>query len=341
MNKDLRFGIVGCGLISKWHAESINLTENAKLIGVYDKNKDNALKFAEEFGCRVFQTYDDMLASDEVDAVCICTPSGLHTPLAIMATKNKKHIVLEKPMAITRKQADELIKAVEESNVKLAVISQMRFSPDIQKVKRAIESNDLGDLIMGNLYMQYYRSDEYYSSSEWRGTYAMDGGGALMNQGIHGVDILQYLMGDIRSVSALCKTMVRNIEVEDTACIAVEYENGAIGTIQATTSVVPGYPRKIEICGTKGTIVLEESRIIRWDVNGETLPADKVQPFEAVGHNDPQSIGIDKHQMQIEDFVKAVTEDRKPFVDVYEGRKAVDIILAAYESEKLNKRVKI
>ena len=341
MSKKYGFGIVGCGAISKWHVAAINEIENAELIGVFNTPKSFAEDFAKEHNCRVFDTYEKMLNCEDIDIVNICTPSGTHAPLAIEAANHKKNIIVEKPMAITKEQIEEVIAAVENNNVKLAVISQLRFNENIRKVKKAIENGELGDILIGDIYMKYYRSPEYYSSSNWRGTWAMDGGGALMNQGIHGVDIIQYLVGSVKSVSGICKTLARDIEVEDTASLVVEYENGAVGVIQGTTCVEPGYPRTIEITGTRGTVSLRETDIIKWDVDGKTLDLSANAEGNISGFRDPGAIAINSHLTQIQDMINALEEDRAPMVDVYEGKKPVEIILAAYESSKLRKQVEI
>lgn len=341
MKRKYGFGIVGCGLVSKLHVAAIEKIENAELIGVFNTPKSYAEDFAKKHNCRVFDTYEEMLNCEDIDIVNICTPSGTHAPLAVEAANHKKHVMVEKPMAITKQQMDELTAAVEQNNIKLAVISQFRFNENIQKVKKAIENGELGDIIIGDIYMKYYRSPEYYSSSDWRGTWAMDGGGALMNQGIHGIDILQYLVGPVKAVSGICKTLARDIEVEDTASLVVEYQNGAIGVIQGTTCVEPGYPRIIEITGTRGTISLSETEIIKWDVDGKSLDSSQASGNKYGGYRDPGALATDSHLPQIQDMLNAIEEDRAPMVDVYEGRKPVDIILAAYKSSELRKQVEI
>lgn len=339
MSENLGFGIIGAGMISRWHADSIKDIDGAFVAGVTDNNMENAEKFAKEYGCKVFSSVDEMLKSSEIDVVSICTPSGLHAEFAVKAAKNGKHFVVEKPMAITNEQIEDIKCACEENNVKGAVISQLRFTEAVQKAKKAIRDGRLGKIVLGDIYMKYFRSDEYYKSAGWRGTWAMDGGGALMNQGIHGIDILQYLVGPVKSVYANCKTLARDIEVEDTANIMVEYENGAIGVIQGTTSVSPGYPRLIEICGTKGSIALTEDAITRWDIEGEEIELDDASG--ATNFKDPSGFTNDNHKMQIADLVEAIKEDRKPIVDIYEGEKAVKIILSAYESSREERKVYI
>ena len=339
MSKVFGFGIIGCGVISKWHADSIEQIEDAKIIGAYDLRFESAEKFAKERGCISFKTLEEMLSSKDIDIVCICTPSGLHAPLAIKAANAGKHFIVEKPMAITKKQVLDMIDAVEKNKVKGAVISQLRFTKSIQRVRKAIQNGELGRIILGDVYMKYYRSPEYYASAGWRGTWEMDGGGALMNQGIHGIDVLQYLVGPVVSVSGVCKTLTRDIEVEDTANLIVEYASGAIGTIQGTTSVEPGYPRVIEISGTRGTIVLKEDVIIRWDVDGKELDEKDIPKGNQESFRNPAGFDIENHKRQIKDLIDAIKEKREPMVNVYEGKKPVDIILAAYESSKTGKKV--
>ncbi len=339
MSKIFGFGIIGCGVISKWHADSIEKIDDAKIIGAFDTRFESAKQFSEERGCIAFETLEEMLQREDIDIVCICTPSGLHAKLAIEAANAGKHFIVEKPMAITKKQVIDIIDAVEKNKVKGAVISQLRFTPSIQRAREAIRNGELGRIILGDVYMKYYRSPEYYASAGWRGTWEMDGGGALMNQGIHGIDVLQYLVGPVVSVSGVCKTLTRDIEVEDTANLIVEYASGAIGTIQGTTSVDPGYPRVIEISGTRGTIVIKEDVIIRWDVDGEQLSEDQIPKGNAKSFRDPAGFDIDNHRRQIKDLIGAIKENREPMVNVYEGKKPVDIILAAYESSRTGKKV--
>ncbi len=340
LNEKLGFAIIGCGMISKWHAESI-LDSDANLIGAWDKRQESALAFAEEYGCKVFSSAEEMLASDEVDIVCICVPSGLHAQYAIMVANAGKHFVVEKPMAITRQEITAITEACEKNGVKGCVISQLRFSPVIQAVKKAIDGGALGKILFVELSMKYYRSDEYFKASPWRGTHAMDGGGALMNQGIHGIDLVQFLAGPICSVQGLCKTLAHDIEVEDTASLTVEYENGAIGSIIGTTSVLPGYPRVLEISGTNGTIALTEDAITRWDVEGTPKPEVKADSAEIRSFNNPTALPTDNHKAQIRDMIEAVKNNRRPGSDVYEGRKAVEVILTAYEASKLGKKLPV
>ena len=336
MEKTVRFGIVGCGLISKFHARAIAAVPGAALAGAWDVRPEAAQAFAGEFGGSAFDTFERMLESGAVDAVSICTPSGLHGRQAIQALKAGKHVLVEKPMALSLEEADEAIGLAGRMGVKLSVVSQLRFSEGIAAAKRAIAENALGKLICGDIFMKYHRSPEYYLSGLWRGTKAMDGGGALMNQGIHGVDLLLYLCGPVRQVCALSRTLVHPIEVEDTICAVLEYESGALGLLQATTSVKPGFPRRMELSGDRGSLVIEEDRIQSASLeDGLSLPLGEARAYSA----DPGAIDCAGHARQVEDFVRAINTGGRPLVDGREGRRALELILSAYRSSELGKPV--
>lgn len=330
-----RFGIIGCGGIAGIHAQAIEAMESGRLEAVCDSIPERAKAFAESHGCRWHSAPEDLMADPNIDIVCICVPSGLHAKFAVLAANAKKHIVVEKPMAITEAQLDEVEQAVRDAGVKLAVISQLRFLESVQRLKAAIESGELGKIYFADCRMRYYRSQAYYDQGGWRGTWALDGGGALMNQGIHGIDLVQYIMGGVKSVYAQCRTMGRKIETEDAANLLVEYNCGAIGIIQGTTLANPGEPRTITISSEKGTVVLQEDTIVCWDVEGSCVQTGKT----GVGaHQDPMAIPFAFHQTQLEDLIEAIENDRRPFVDEKEGRKGVELILAAYRSEKTGQK---
>lgn len=333
MNKKVRFGIIGCGVIADFHANALlEIPNEAELVGVTDIVYDAAEKFSKRHGIKIFDTLDEMLSSKEIDVVNICTPSGYHAEVAIKAAKAKKHIIVEKPMAITKEQLDKTEKACKENNVILSSISQNRFSRGVSMAKKAIEEGLLGKIVCADVYMKYNRTQDYYNSGSWRGTKRIDGGGALMNQGIHGVDLIQYLAGPIKSVFAFSKTLVRKIEVEDTLSAVAEYQNGATGVIQATTSVFPGYPRKLEINGDKGSIALEENSITRWDIDNGKFEDIVLQPALMSSASTPTAISTDGHIRQFLDVIRAIKTKSAPLIDAKEGRKAVDIILAIYRS---------
>ncbi len=340
IEKKFGYGIIGCGTISKWHAEAAAATGKYDLIAVTDVRKESAERFAEQFHCMAVDSTEELLKRDDIEIISICTPSGFHATDAIKVANAGKHIIIEKPMAITYEQIDDILKACKDHNVKMQVISQMRFKENVLKAKEAIDSGKLGKLVIGDVSMKYFRSQEYYDAGGWRGTWKLDGGGALMNQGIHGIDTLQYLMGPVKSVFAHAKTLARNIEVEDTAVAVVEFANGAIGTITGTTSVYPGIPRKFEINGTKGSITLVEDTITLWDIEGETekiKEGDQERKLDSASN--PTNFGIEGHIMQLDDMAEALIHNRDPKVNQYEGKKPIEIILAIYESEKTGKKV--
>lgn len=330
------FGIIGCGMIAKTHIAAIADIADAKLVGVYDKNQTAGKKFAEDNNTIFFQSLDEMLLCEDIDILTICTPSGLHADLAIKALMAGKNVVVEKPMALTTDDCDRIIEAEKNSGKTCAVVSQLRFSDVANKIKSTIEQGKLGDIVEVGLHMKYHRDEEYYSSSNWKGTYAMDGGGALMNQGIHGIDLLINFLGMPESVYSFCRTKRHNIEVEDTAVAVLEYKNGPIGVIEATTSVNPGYPRQMEICGTKGSIILEENTIKSWDIDGETMDREALQTRS---FSDPSAISHKGHIQVFEDIIDAIKNNRKPLVNTLEGKKSVELISAIYKSSKEDKKI--
>lgn len=333
MERKIGFGIIGCGVIADFHANALfGLSEEAVLVGVADARLPAAERFAREKQVRAFASVEEMLACPEIDVVTICVPSGLHAELAIKAANAGKHIIVEKPMAITKEQLDAMEEACERNGVMLSSVAQSRFTSGVRKAKQAIEEGYLGKLVCADVYMKFNRSQEYYNTGGWRGTKAMDGGGALMNQGIHGVDLLLYLAGDVKSVYAVSKTLARQIEVEDTLSAVLEFKSGATGVIQATTSVYPGYPRRLELNGDKGTIVLEEGNLIRWDMEDTTLPAVTLKSNVRSSASAPTDFSADNHTKQFKDVIQALRGGTKPLVDLREGRRAVDLILAIYKS---------
>ena len=335
--RKVRFGIVGCGVISDWHARAISEIDDAVLVAVTDVRPMAAHQFADKYHVIACEDLEELLASN-IDAVCICTPSGLHAEQAIQAANAGKHIVLEKPIGITTPQLDALEEACHRNKVRLTAVSQYVFSEAMGKLKTAVDNGRLGKLILGDITMKFLRSTEYYESATWRGTWAMDGGGALMNQGIHGVGMLLHVMGPVKSVTAHVRTLLHDIEVEDTAVAILEFENGALGQIVGTTSVYPGYPRVLQITGSNGTVTLSEDKIVGWKLRDEPdVPVwnGPVTDTSSV----PTNFGIEGHKKQIEDFIQAVRKGRAPIVDERAGRMAVDLVLAIYESSRTGKTV--
>ena len=324
------FGIIGCGAIADFHAKALNSISDARLIGAFDQSEQSAKGFCAKYGIRQYASYQEMLSDSLIDAVCICTPSGFHSENAIIALENKKHVVLEKPMAFTVEEASKIKKAADKSGRLLTVISQLRFSEDILYVKKLISENALGKLVFCDLYMKYWRSPEYFSSSTWRGTLKFDGGGALMNQGIHGVDLLLYLAGEATVKSALMKTVYHNIEVEDAIISMLQFDNGALGTIEASTCCNPGFERTIEITGTEGSVILKENAIESLIIKGETI-INRNELSIAHTSSDPTNMSCDQHRKQLENFINGIYQKEAIFVDYQEGLKAISLIEQIYK----------
>ena len=342
MAKQVGFGIIGAGAISAFHASSMATLDNVKLVGFYDPVKAAAEKRAAEFNCKAYDDFDSFLADPEIQAVTIGIPTGLHGKVAIQAAKAGKHILCEKPLEITPGLCDEVIQACDENNVLLATVFQSRFTESVQKVKAAADAGRFGKMILSSAQVRWFRDADYYGKSPWRGTWKMDGGGALMNQSIHTVDLLLYLNGDPAEVCAFAGTLTHDIEVEDTLCAAVRYKNGSMGTIEVSTSCAPGFPRRLEFSGSKGSVSIEEDQIVRWSFV-EPLPGDEsvAVPFNgnAGGGSNPTNIRPDSHATQIKDLADAILNGGKPMLDGREGKRAVAFIHGIYESARTGKKV--
>lgn len=331
MSKEvLSFGILGCGMIADIHADAIKTLSGARLTGAADKNAEGAADFAKRHNIKACKSFEEMLSSKDTDAVCICTPSGFHAKNAVKALNAGKHVVLEKPMALSSEQAHEIIAACKQSGKLLTVISQLRFSEDVQKIKRLLSEGAFGKLSMCNLYMKYWRDPSYYSSSPWKGTVRFDGGGALMNQGIHGIDLMLYIMGEAKVLGAECKTSFHNIEVEDTAVALLEFENGAVGTLQASTCTYPGFERRIELLGSNGCAVLNENRIEKLIIGDKTLINSDSLPKKGSVSN-PADMSSEGHARQIANFINAVSGKEELLIDAREGQRAVKLIEQIYK----------
>lgn len=328
------FGIIGCGTISGTHRKAIEAVELAELVACCDIVEEKAKAWAEEAGLgdNYYRRIEDMLARDDIQAVCICTPSGLHAEHAIMAAEAGKHILCEKPLDVTLRKIDDMIAAAERHGVKLAGVFQRRTYESTRRVREAVRVGKLGKLVLGDCYQKYYRSHEYYASGEWRATWELDGGGALMNQGVHGIDLILYLMGPVKRVSAYCRRLVRNIPVEDTAVAIVEYENGAVGVLEGTTSVTPGMGCEVEISGDNGTVGLSGDTITTWKIKGEEAEESEAQAEGTA--SDPAALAATGHVAHVRDLCEAIINDREPAIPGREARRAVELIKAIYKSSR-------
>lgn len=335
-NRKINFGILGCGLIASVHADAISNIDNATLVGVADNSLEFAKNFAQKRGVKAFNDYFEMLSSSDIDVVCICTPSCFHAQNAIDALNNGKHVVLEKPMALSTKDADLVIETSKKTGKLLTVISQLRFSEDVLRVKKLIEEGALGKITLCELNMRYYRSPDYYSSSPWKGTLKFDGGGALMNQGIHGVDLFEYMIGDIKNVNGVIKTLVHDIEVEDSAVAIVEFSNGALGTIMASSCAYPGFNRKITINGSDGYVILSENKIEKLVIKNTVCEENDLEKLST--SSDPSTVSYEYHKRQLQNLISAINGEEELLIDASEGKKAVKIIELIYQTSAKNSK---
>ncbi len=319
-------------MIGKVHAEAINSIPTANVVAVYGRNESRATELAEKYGASAYTDYAAFLAHPGLDVVNICSPSGLHLDHGQAAAAAGKHVLVEKPIEINLERADALIAACEQANVKLGVIFQSRFLPAVQKIKAAMDTGKLGKLILGDAYVKWYRAPEYYAEGSWHGKLALDGGGALINQAIHTVDLLRWMMGPVAAAQAMKKALrYPHIEAEDTLVGNVQFQNGALGAIVATTSVKPGFKRRLEISGERGTIVLDGDEITVWEIDGEASAAESAEQLTD-GSSNPAAISTEGHRRQIEDMVHAVRENRELIVNGHEGRKSLEVVCALYQA---------
>jgi predicted dehydrogenase len=335
------FGIIGCGMIAEFHTRAINEIDGARVVAAFSRSEANGAKIARlaQGGCRVYDELDAMLAHPGLDVVCVCTPSGAHLEPAVKAARAGKHVVVEKPLEVTLARCDAVIKACDEAGVRLCTVFPSRFTGANVRLKAAIDAGRFGRLTLGDTYVKWWRTQQYYDSGGWRGTWELDGGGALMNQAIHNVDLLQWLMGDVVTVTALTATLAHErIEVEDTAVAALRFKNGALGVIEAATSAFPGLLKRTEIHGDRGSARVEQDDITLWDFQVEATSDAEVHAAMAAstgfkaGASDPRGITHAGHRDQLADFLRAIDERRAPLVDGREGRKSVEIIRAIYQS---------
>jgi UDP-N-acetyl-2-amino-2-deoxyglucuronate dehydrogenase len=333
-------GIVGGGNISETHARAAHETDGVEVAAIYGQNQEKTARLSQRFGGKVFTTLPAFLQNKPLDLVMIGSPSGLHAEQGIAAAQAGLHVLVEKPLDISTERADALISECVRAGVKLAVCFQDRVAPDIRRLKDLIAAGTLGKPILISARVKWYRPPEYYSGSRWRGTAALDGGGALINQGVHTVDLLLWLMGDVARVSARSLTALHDIEVEDTVVATLEFANGAIGTLEAATSVYPGYPRRIELTGSRGTIILEHDRIVAADLLSGQV--DLQQPT-GQGSNpaatSPVVSDVTGHKELLKDFIGAIETNSRPNCDGVEGRRGVELVQAIYESARTGNAV--
>jgi UDP-N-acetyl-2-amino-2-deoxyglucuronate dehydrogenase len=332
---EIGFAILGAGMIAEYHAQAIaaNAENGARLVAIGHYDPQRFAEIEHRFGVPC-QTEQELLANPQVNVLCICTPSGQHAQQTIAAAQAGKHVLVEKPMATRLEDADAMITACDQNQVTLGVVFPSRTKPVFQRIHSAIQTGELGELTLGLVNLPYYRSQAYYEQAAWRGTWALDGGGVLMNQGIHQVDLLAWFMGDPVSVSAHALTLGRQVEVEDTLCASLHFATGALAAINATVTAAPGFPPRLEIYGTRGGVQVEGDTVMRW-WSGDTPREENslaAQPSAAGAGADPRGISTAGHVALVSDFILALQENRPPLVDGAEGRRSLAIVISIYQA---------
>ena len=339
--KTWNFGIIGSGTIAGFHAKAIESMPNAKLISISGSNYKKTSELAAKYNCKAFTNYEEMLLSDEIEIVTIATPSGAHMEPTIEAARNSKHVICEKPLEISLERIDKMIEAHAKTGTYLGGIFNYRFNDTIRVLKTAVDQERFGAISYAAVEVPWWRNENYYKSN-WRGTWKLDGGGALMNQSIHMIDILQHLLGPVSSLQGYIATLGHSIEVEDTAAAVLKFKNNALGTIYGSTASFPGQFRRLEITGTKGTVIMVENSFTAWQFADQTeADAAIIKRYSQIegggGVSDPKAIPFELHAKNFEAFIKAIEEGKRFEIEATEARKAVEIILAVYHSARENK----
>lgn len=333
-------GLIGGGNISGTHARAAQAIPGVAVAAIYGTNVEKVAALARECRAAAYHDLEAFLRHRPMDLVMIGSPSGLHAEHGIAAARRELHVLTEKPLDISTARADALIAAADQAQVKLGVLFQDRLKPHLVQLKSWLDQGLLGKILLVDARVKWYRPPDYYANSRWRGTLALDGGGALMNQGVHTIDLLLWLLGDVSHVQARIATQLHKIESEDTAVALVEFSSGAMGVLHATTCAFPGYPRRVEITGTEGTVILEHDRIVAADLRNSpaaanicsslarldtSIPLDQNQSATSAAVSDFRG-----HQAILEDFLAAIQGNRAPVCDGREGRRSVALVESMY-----------
>jgi predicted dehydrogenase len=331
----VRFALVGAGNIAKIYVAAFAVIPDAQVTVVCSRTEATGRALAEKCGADWVANFREAVSRDDVDAVVVATPSGTHADVAVAAAEAGKHLLVEKPLDITMARVDSILAAAEKAGVVLASVYPLRFTEGAQRAKAAMDAGRLGQLTLADVSVKWFRPQSYYDNS-WRGRWAVDGGGALMNQAIHNVDLVQWLAGPVTSVIGRTTTLAHQMETEDTASALLTYANGALGVIQGATSCWPGDPARVELHGDRGTIVLEEGRIVVWKLQdaapGEEEAMLALEKAGGSGAADPMAIGFEKHRRQIVDLIEAIRTGRPPAIQGAEARRSVELVRAIYRS---------
>jgi predicted dehydrogenase len=334
-------GIVGCGMVADFHAQAIRAMRGGHLVGVCSRQQANASRLADRYGCAAYTDYRAFLADPRLEIVAIATPSGAHLESVERAARAGKHIVCEKPLEVTLERVDRMIRVCRENKVMLAGIFQRRFLEATRQFKKAVDTDRLGRISLADAYIKWYRTQDYYDSGVWRGTWKLDGGGALINQAIHTIDLLYHLAGDVEWVCGFAdRRLHARIETEDNAVAILKFKSGALGVIQGSTACYSpaGNPAEVHMCGADGSIFMQDNSFTVWQFRRQWASDRQIREKFAPGAGpgagaaDPAAIDFVPHQWAFEDVARALRKGTAPMVDGAEGRKAIEIILAIYRS---------
>lgn len=342
-----RVALVGAGVIAPVHAEALAALPDARLVAVCDVAQEKADALAAKYGVEACYSLDDVLNRPDVDVVDVVVWSGRHAEIGVQAAQAGKNVFVTKPIDVTLEAIDRLIETCDANHVKLGAVHQFRSYPSYRAAKQAVSSGAMGKMVLGNAFVPWYRAQSYYDGDEWRGTWKWDGGGALMNQGVHYVDLLQWIMGGVSELFAYADISAHHerIEVEDVASVALRFRDGSIGTLQASTSVYKGMPASMDLHGESGNILLVSDEVTYWDVEGRPQPENTGKVEGTTGVSDPRAAlrrpAIDAHVDQIGAFLRAIETGGDPLIDGREARKAVELNLAIYRSAKEKRPVSL
>lgn len=335
----LGIAIVGCGAVSKVHLAALAQIPAARVCGVWSRNPETTKKCAVENGVKAYQSFEAICNDPEVGAVILCTPPGFHVDQGLQVAVAGKHLIIEKPLDVDCNKGRKLVETYRQKGLKLAVIYQNRYTKAARQVKAAIDQGLLGKLILGDAYVKWYRSPEYYANTGWRGTWEIEGGGSLITQAIHSIDLLQWFMGKVKSVFGSIRITTHQIQTEDLGVAVLEFENGALGVIESSTAITPGFKERLEIHGQKGAIILEGGNIREWKVEG-CNETDYVQPeMINYGKTNSPAISFVNHQAQLEEIIGSIINGKEPEVNGEEGLKSLEIVQGIYRSSQKGHKV--
>lgn len=343
--EEMGFGIIGCGLISEFHARAIQALPKARLVGFADVAGERARQRAAQFGGIACTDYHELLVREDVDVVNVCTPNGLHEQIVLDAAAAGKHVLVEKPLEITLERADRMIAACHRHRVTLATVHQARFRPAVVAVKEAVDAGKFGRLLCGDAVVKWHRSKSYYHRDPWRSTRALQGGGVMMQIAIHYLDLLRWILGPVRRVTGRTFQLARqDIEVEDSGVAVLEFACGAVGVVEASTAITPGLEPRLEIHGERGTVLVEGDRIREWNLGNEQERARMIgfgRSGAPTGSGGEADFTWEDHRAAVADLIDAIRRNRRPAVSGEEGRRALELVLAIYRSAELGTPVEL